>query len=285
MARRRDAADHDAAPLPSPDSEDFAALRLGRAEQAIYRAFYEHQDTPLSMQELRALMGDAAMGNAEQLGRRRRNLHPYFTFERSGRATETRYRLTGRAARSESADLGISERDRAEVLRAGRCAMCGRTPNEDGVKLQVDHKTPQSWGGSSEVVNLQALCEECNRGKKNYFASIEDWGPHIKAASAYEDPRMRIGELLKRVHPDEVRSDVVEMVAQAQQYQEDWQKRLRELREIGWVIPSPRRKKDEEGRVRVYWRVESWEDWPADSTRDELNRRQRARKAPREEES
>lgn len=274
-----------AAPLPSPDSEEFAALGLGRAERAIYRVFYEHRDTPLSMQELRALMGDDAMGSAEQLGRRRRNLHPHFTFERSGRATETRYRLTGRAARSESAALNITERDRAEVLRAGRCAMCGRTPNEDGVKLQVDHKKPQSWGGTSDLYNLQALCEECNRGKKNYFASIEDWGPQIAAASAHDDPRVRIGELLKSVHPDEVRSDVVEMVAHAQAYQEDWQKRLRELRELGWVIPAPRRQKDEEGRTRVYWRVEFWEDWPEDSTRDELNRRQRAKRQAREEES
>jgi len=62
----------------------------------------------------------------------------------------------------------IPLRLRYEVLEkaGGRCVLCGRTPR-DGIKLHVDHIKPYSQGGRSELVNLQALCHECNIGKGN----------------------------------------------------------------------------------------------------------------------
>ena len=45
------------------------------------------------------------------------------------------------------------------------CVLCGRSGI--GVKLEIDHKTPLSKGGSNDVSNLQTLCFECNRGKRN----------------------------------------------------------------------------------------------------------------------
>jgi len=52
---------------------------------------------------------------------------------------------------------------RAQVLAAGKCAACAST-----VRLEVDHKTPVSRGGSCETDNLQALCKPCNvrKGRK-----------------------------------------------------------------------------------------------------------------------
>ena len=44
------------------------------------------------------------------------------------------------------------------------CQICGRTA-DDGVKLEVDHKTPKSQGGNNSLENLWTLCFECNRGK------------------------------------------------------------------------------------------------------------------------
>ncbi len=68
----------------------------------------------------------------------------------------------------------VTEKLRASVLHAahGRCEMCGRSIAEHAVVLQVDHKLPRDWGGTNSRENLWALCEQCNRGKKSYFSSI-----------------------------------------------------------------------------------------------------------------
>ena len=56
---------------------------------------------------------------------------------------------------------------RFRVLAAsnGRCALCGATSKER--RIEVDHVLPRSKGGSNDIENLQALCDECNRGKSN----------------------------------------------------------------------------------------------------------------------
>lgn len=57
----------------------------------------------------------------------------------------------------------VSDKLRAQVLErdGGRCVSCGDTEN-----LEIDHKTPVSKGGKSELDNLQALCRPCNRSKR-----------------------------------------------------------------------------------------------------------------------
>ena len=90
-----------------------------------------------------------------------------------------------------------------------------------------------------------------------------------------ESPHQRIGEFLKALAPEEVRSDVLELVACAGTYQEDWQKRLRELRTLGWHITTRRQR--EGRRVRVYYRVLESQPWPVDGVRAELRRRERLR--------
>jgi 5-methylcytosine-specific restriction endonuclease McrA len=56
---------------------------------------------------------------------------------------------------------------RYRVLAAanGRCALCGATSKER--RIEIDHIIPRSKGGSNDISNLQALCDECNRGKSN----------------------------------------------------------------------------------------------------------------------
>jgi hypothetical protein len=57
---------------------------------------------------------------------------------------------------------------RFDVLKRDnfRCCICGRNVEEDGVKLEVDHKHPKSKGGTNDPDNLWTLCFDCNRGKK-----------------------------------------------------------------------------------------------------------------------
>ena len=240
-------------PLPLPDDPELEQLGLGASQRAIYRLLYENQDRPLTMLEIREQL-EAELGAQEQLDRRRRDLNKHFVIERVQGGIATRYRLVARKPATESGDLGISERLRAKVLRFGRCEQCGRTPRDHGVVLQVDHKLPQSWGGTSEESNLQALCEECNRGKKAYYQTLDQWGPAIRVAGQHQEVHRRLVTMLQLVHPDEIRSDVLEMVAHQQQYQEDWHKRMRELRELGWDY-NWRKQADSTGRVWVYYRL------------------------------
>jgi uncharacterized protein with PIN domain len=74
-----------------------------------------------------------------------------------------------RAAKSKRSRVQFSPREREAVLmRDGfRCRNCGRSPREDGIKLHVDHIEPWSKGGTNDLENLQALCEECNLGKSD----------------------------------------------------------------------------------------------------------------------
>lgn len=62
--------------------------------------------------------------------------------------------------------LGKSRRF-AILKRDGfKCLYCGRSPAEDGIRLQVDHIIPRSKGGGDHDDNLVSACEDCNQGKK-----------------------------------------------------------------------------------------------------------------------
>jgi hypothetical protein len=194
-----------------------------------------------------------------QLGRRRRDLYAFYEIEKAQRGTKTVYILRGeRAVPLDAAP--INPRLRAQVLHAAhqRCSMCGRTTEKHGIALVVDHKVPREWGGKTELTNLWALCEECNHGKKNLFASIDS--PGLRSAISFESPHMRIGELLKSSGVGvQVPAYLIEFVAD----RDDWAKRLRELRYLGWKITS-RKKKHPSGRVQSFYVLEKHTAWPED---------------------
>ena len=48
-----------------------------------------------------------------------------------------------------------------------RCRYCGGTPQEDGVKLIVEHIIPKSQGGKDNTANLITACQRCNTSKSN----------------------------------------------------------------------------------------------------------------------
>lgn len=54
-----------------------------------------------------------------------------------------------------------------------KCALCGLAPPE--VRLHIDHVFPASRGGSSDVANLQFLCESDNLRKGAKLEVGEPW--------------------------------------------------------------------------------------------------------------
>lgn len=198
-----------------------------------------------------------------QFGRRRRDLYRTHNIAKRRVGEKTVYVYMGpRAAPLNSAQVDL--KTRALVLRAahGRCGMCGRTIEKHGVSLVVDHRLPRDWGGGNEPENLWAICEACNQGKKNLFASLGSTSPEVRRAIRSESVHVRIGELLKgapRGAP--VPSYLIGFVAN----QSDWRKRLRELRYLGWEV-SATRKKLAGGRVESFYRLHKFNEWPPDPT-------------------
>lgn len=78
-----------------------------------------------------------------------------------------------------------------------------------------------------------------------------------------------------------VPSDVIGIVASAKEYQDDYQRRIRDLRFLGWDYEQQKRY-DEGARVRVYYRLVRAKPWPdnirAAITAEEEWRRQARRR-------
>lgn len=215
----------------------------------------------LTLPEMRVLLN---LGPHEHihLDRRLRDLDPFYVIDRKQDGNAVRYIY--RKKRLEPLVAAVNLRQRAAVLHRarGRCGMCGRTVEEDGIKLVVDHRVPQEWGGTNDLENLWAICEECNAGKKNYFASFD---PAVMSkVMQYDSPHMRIGELLKLFRNKPVPSWMIEFVAQDQT---DWPKRTRELRYLGWDIEVRNKKNPETGRTESHYTLRSFTAWPDDPTR------------------
>ena len=128
--------------------------------------------------------------------------------------------------------------------------------------MHVDHKLPREWGGPTEEWNLQALCSDCNEGKKAYYATFDAVAPQIMNAIGHESVHVRIGEVLKAFEAEglETPDEVIEFVAEARGRQRYWEKRMRELRHIGWRFEP--RMFDEGGIRKTEWKLLEWEPWP-----------------------
>jgi 5-methylcytosine-specific restriction endonuclease McrA len=246
-------------PLPPPDSAELLEILPTVEHRRIYKFLYGRRDDPPTMVEIGDHLTAVTGKGASQRGRRVRDLYPFFHIEKTA-GREPRYVLKARKAPL-PAEKPLDRKTRAQVLQPGRCAMCGRTPLADGVKLVVDHKLPREWGGTNDVDNLQPLCEDCNSGKKDHFRTYDPFIAQIRQAATYDEPQRRIGELLLAFGVNEwIRSDMIEIVASAKEYQEDWQRRMRDLRFIGWDYEH--RKLREGGRVRTYYRLTKSAPWP-----------------------
>ncbi len=227
-------------------------------------------------------------GDQTHLDRRKRDLKKWFVIEKSKVAQEVDgirrivalYRFVGE--KTTVTDEGqVDQRLRAQIIHSahGRCQMCGRTIKEHGISLVVDHMKPREWGGTNDIENLWAICEACNSGKKAFFSSLDADSEMMKAVLSHDSVHVRIGELLKAVGiGNRTPSYLLNIVAG----QDDWHKRLRELRYpvIGWDIETAKYKGNS-GRILVDYVLRAFKPWPKDPTGVirlfEKNREQRNR--------
>ncbi|MGW4827687.1 HNH endonuclease [Amycolatopsis japonica] len=258
--------------LPKPGSLELSVLAT-ESHRVLYKFLYERRNDPPTMREIRAHVADVLGEALSQTDRRVRDLRDHFEVLAVRSGAEHRYRLEGWSkVKKAGSRKALSRRVRAEVLSPKRCAQCGRTPLDHGVVLDVDHKVPREWGGNDELDNLQPLCVECNSGKKDFYATYDAYAAEIRAASAHVEPHGRIGELLKAFRGDWAPSSLIGVVASMQQYQEDWQRRLRELRLLGWKISSKKERDPITGRINTWYRAEAWTPWPSGTIRAEVDR-------------
>ena len=166
----------------------------------------------------------------------------------------------------ESGSITGKQRARILNLAKGRCQMCGKTVSEDGIKLEVDHRIPQTWGGTDDDENLWAVCVQCNHGKRDFFASFDE--KEMVELIAIESVHERIAKFLKMHEGEPVDSNYIEDIANVRERQEDWQKRLRELRYpvVGLQIETGRYRTPQ-GFIRSTYKLIKWQDIPADHRR------------------
>ncbi len=217
----------------------------------------------ISEGDLRSNLG-IPTNQLQQFGRRRRDLYNWYDIASIRKGREFLYVFKG--ARKEPRDANPVDRKlRAEVLAQarGRCQMCGRSVDGDGIRIEVDHKMPREWGGRTEIGNLWALCHECNQGKKAHFESLGVDDRLMKQLSTEASVHVRIGELLKAFGKAAAPSYLIELVAN----QSEWRKRLRELRYpvIGWKI-APVQTRTAGKRAEVGYQLLEHRNWPPDPT-------------------
>ncbi len=144
----------------------------------------------------------------------------------------TEYRLRTREKKESHEREPISKKLRVKVLRRDnfRCVYCGKSPEEDGVKLQIDHKIPVSWGGKTKMENLQTLCEDCNLGKKNFYANYED-NDLIKEILKQTTGKARLKLIGTKITKKPLKPELIGTLAGIR----DWPRTLRLLRDEGAI--------------------------------------------------
>lgn len=270
----------DVRPLPVPYGDELVAALKRRGygsqtHQHIYAFLYSRRVNPPTQIEISDYLGSLVDAKYSQLQRRRRQLAEVFCIEH---VSGHRYKIVDWQLEEKPASGNMNRRVRFEVLQSGRCNRCGHTVEDDGVKLVVDHVIPRRWGGSDDISNLQPLCEECNGGKKDYYGTFDQYSDEIREAVNYDEPHRRIAAILLAFKGRAAPAELIGAVASAKQYQEDWQKRLRELRYFGWEIRATRSTTGG-ARVRVSYRASVTTTLPGSDLSVAVRRieRQRAR--------
>jgi hypothetical protein len=193
-------------------------------------------------------------------GRRRRELHALYIIDKIHDGARTLYVYRGvRDKPQDTSAINLKLRAKALHAARGRCGRCGRTIEKHGIVLVVDHKIPREWGGETVAENLEAICEDCNSGKKNYFKSIDaEW---MRGVMGHKSVHVRLGETLKAFKSEPVDAATLEFVAN----QDDWKKRVRELRYLGWDIRTFNRKISDT-RISSFYQLAKSRPWPSDPT-------------------
>ena len=268
-------------PLPKPESERLAALVGGGSLRLAYGLLYRRQDRPPTREEITLFLQTASAD--APVDKVLRGLREYFEITPVILDGQERFKLQGWAGTRPLTNLvPISSRLKVKALASGRCALCGKSPTRHKVVLEVDLRVPADWGGTNDPENLWALCEDCHVGWRQYLQTYAPYAEQISHAASFDEPQRRIGELLIAFAGDWVLSDLIGIVASAKVYQEDYQRRIRDLRFLGWVISSEKRH-HEGARVKSYYRLIHAEPWP-DNIRAAISAEEKRRKATKQQE-
>jgi hypothetical protein len=265
-------------PLPRPESERLAALVSEGSLRLVYGLLYRRREHPPTAAEISAFL-QAAFADTS-VSEVVRGLREYFDIAVVSIDEHERYQLRGWVGiRPVRTLVPISSRLRAQALASGRCGMCGKTPVTHGVVLEASLRIPPEWGGANDPENLWPLCQDCYKGRREYLRTFAPYEGQISHAASLDEPQRRIGELLKAFEGDWVPSELIGVVASAKEYQEDYQRRIRDLRYLGWDIKQQKRY-HEGARVKSYYRLVRAVPWP-DNIRvaiaDEEKRRRESR--------
>jgi len=237
----------------------------------------EKEPSGLTVQEIRDRL-PSDIGPQQHFDKRIRELYYAYNIVQEN----NRYYYHGKKALPLD-NQGISSKLRAAVINMahGRCQMCGRTVAEDNIKLQADHKIPHNWGGPTTLENLWAICGLCNGGKRDFFKSFDD--SEMKELVTITSVHARLAHAL-RDRPDPVPSWFLEFVANVNDFQDDWKRRLRELRLLG-IDYSFAKKRLKSGKVETKFQLTKWTPLPDDPT-GEVRRieQEKARRRQRREE-
>jgi 5-methylcytosine-specific restriction endonuclease McrA len=78
----------------------------------------------------------------------------------------------------------VPKRLRFKILRRDkyRCRLCGLS-QDDGVRLEIDHRVPVAKGGKTTPDNLWTLCHPCNNGKRDSSLHEPEADPEPAAAT------------------------------------------------------------------------------------------------------
>jgi hypothetical protein len=249
------------AALPEPMSDALTQLVGGSRQRALYGLLYRRRSNPPTAAEISYFLSDVAGEQEASLSAVLAPIEAHFAVDVTAESSP-RYLLAGWKSADEAAiHQPISLRLRAEVLAPQRCAQCGRTPSTHGIELSPAQRIPINWGGTASRENLEPLCEECAIGRQQYFAKWDHAADQIREVANRDDPRERLGELLRAMSPAWVRADLLEAVACAKDHQDDWTRRLRDLRFLGWDYEHQNRK-SEGARTWAYYRLTQTAPWP-----------------------
>jgi hypothetical protein len=247
-------------PMPEPESERLAALVGNGSLRLAYGLLYRRRSHPPTEQEMSFFLATASAETP--FDHVLCGLREYFDIGEITLDGQRRYRLLGWAGRRPKTELvPISPRLRVQALARGGCALCGRTPGQHGVVLKVGLRVPPDWGGTNDPENLWALCKDCDSGWLQHLQTYAPYADQISLAANYPEPQRRIGELLRAFNGAWVPSDLIGIVASAKEYQEDYQRRIRDLRFLGWDYKQQKRY-NEGARVKVYYCLVRSAPWP-----------------------
>ena len=127
------------------------------------------------------------------------------------------------------------------------CQMCGKNVKDDHIRVHIDHIVPLSWGGKTELDNLQVLCSNCNEGKKNY---VESENPELMSQiSQATSTKERLRLYFDFYKNKEIEVDKLAVIAKTR----EWTRALRYVRsDYGMDIEYIPRNKDK-GILKEYY--------------------------------